>query len=286
MVELRRRLSAVSLGTWLGGVAVLAVVIVAIFAPVVAPYDPNATSLRERNQAPSRQHLLGTDSLGRDVASRVVFGARVSLRVGFISVAVGLAFGVLLGLLAGYFGGIVDQLIMAAMDFLLAFPAILLAIAIVAALGPGLTQVMIAVGVALLPNFARVTRSAVLAVRGAEYVTSALALGASHTRIIGQHILPNVLTPIIVLATLNAAFAIIMEAGLSFLGIGVQPPNATWGTILSDGRSSLVEAPWITLSAGVAISLTVLGLNIMGDGLRDLTDPRTRGATSKGVSRT
>ena len=285
MPEFRRRLAGVNAATWTGTVIVVLVILAAVFAPVIAPYDPNATDLRARNSPPSLEHPFGTDSLGRDIASRIVYGARVSLRVGLVSVSVGLGFGVLFGLLAGYFGGHVDQLTMAAMDFLLAFPAILLAIAIVAALGPGLPQVMVAVGVALLPNFARVTRSAVLSVRNAEYVAAASALGASHLRILARHVLPNVLTPIVVLATLNAAFAIIMEAGLSFLGIGVQPPDATWGSILSDGRSGLVDAPWITMSAGIAISITVLGLNIMGDGLRDLTDPRTRGAMQDSANR-
>lgn len=285
MYELRRRLASINAATWTGTIIVVLVILSAVFAPLIAPYDPNATDLRARNASPSLEHPFGTDSLGRDVASRIVYGARVSLRVGLVSVSVGLGFGVLFGLLAGYFGGRVDQLTMAAMDFLLAFPAILLAIAIVAALGPGLTQVMVAVGVALLPNFARVTRSAVLSVRNVEYVAAAAALGASHTRILAHHILPNVLTPIVVLATLNAAFAIIMEAGLSFLGIGVQPPDATWGSILSDGRSGLVDAPWITMSAGIAISITVLGLNIMGDGLRDLTDPRTRGVVRESANR-
>ena len=272
MTEWRRVLSG---GTLFGAVIVLAVAAMALLAPWLAPHDPNTTNLRMRNAPPSAQHLLGTDGLGRDLTSRVMWGARVSLRVGLVSVAVGLGFGVLLGLVGGYFGGRIDDVINAAMDFLLAFPAILLAIAIVAALGPGLNQVMIAVGIAILPNFARVTRSAVLSVRNLDYVTAARSLGASHLRIIAHHVLPNVLTPIVVLATLNAAFAIIMEAGLSFLGIGVQPPDATWGSILSEGRTSIQNAPWITMSAGVAISLTVLGLNMLGDGLRDLLDPRT-----------
>lgn len=285
MGDLRRRLRGVNKATWVGAAIVSIVLLVAALAPVIAPHDPNATNLRARNSPPSLQHPLGTDALGRDISSRIAYGARVSLRVGLVSVSIGLVFGVLLGLVGGYFGGRVDQVIMAAMDFLLAFPAILLAIAIVAALGPGLTQVMIAVGVALLPNFARVTRSAVLSVRAEEYVVAASALGASHARILAKYVLPNVLTPIVVLATLNAAFAIIMEAGLSFLGIGVQPPDATWGSILSDGRSALVNAPWITMSAGIAISLTVLGLNVLGDGLRDLADPRTRGAVSESSNR-
>lgn len=285
MAEFGRRLSGINKATWAGALIVILVVLVAAFAPVIAPHDPNSTNLRARNSPPSLEHPLGTDALGRDIASRIAYGARVSLRVGLVSVSIGLGFGVLFGLVGGYFGGRVDQLIMAAMDFLLAFPAILLAIAIVAALGPGLTQVMVAVGVALLPNFARVTRSAVLSVRDEEYVVAASALGASHARILARYVLPNVLTPIVVLATLNAAFAIIMEAGLSFLGIGVQPPDATWGSILSDGRSGLVNAPWITMSAGIAISVTVLGLNVLGDGLRDLADPRTRRAVSESTNR-
>jgi len=272
MTEWRRVLSG---GTLFGAIIVAMVMGMALLAPWLAPYDPNTTNLRMRNAPPSAEHLLGTDGLGRDLTSRVMWGARVSLRVGLVAVSVGLGFGVLLGLIGGYAGGRIDDVINAAMDFLLAFPAILLAIAIVAALGPGLNQVMIAVGIAILPNFARVTRSAVLSVRNLDYVTAARSLGASHMRIVARHVLPNVLTPIVVLATLNAAFAIIMEAGLSFLGIGVQPPDATWGSILSEGRTSIQNAPWITMSAGVAISLTVLGLNMLGDGLRDLLDPRT-----------
>lgn len=281
MTELRRIFKG---GTLFGAVIVLMVTAIAVLAPWIAPHDPNTTNLRLRNAPPSTQHLLGTDGLGRDLTSRVIWGARVSLRVGIVSVSVGLVFGVLLGLVGGYFGGRVDDLINAAMDFLLAFPAILLAIAIVAALGPGLNQVMTAVGIAILPNFARVTRSAVISLRNLDYVTAARSLGASHVRIIARHVLPNVLTPIVVLATLNAAFAIIMEAGLSFLGIGVQPPDATWGSILSEGRTSIQNAPWITMSAGVAISLTVLGLNLLGDGLRDLLDPRSGNAAARNAT--
>ena len=281
MTEWRRVLSG---GTLFGVVIVIFVMGMALLAPWLAPYDPNTTNLRMRNAPPSAEHLLGTDGLGRDLTSRVMWGARVSLRVGLVAVSVGLGFGVLLGLIGGYAGGRIDDVINAAMDFLLAFPAILLAIAIVAALGPGLNQVMIAVGIAILPNFARVTRSAVLSVRNLDYVTAARSLGASHIRIVTRHVLPNVLTPIVVLATLNAAFAIIMEAGLSFLGIGVQPPDATWGSILSEGRTSIQNAPWITMSAGVAISLTVLGLNMLGDGLRDLLDPRTNQAARQSAT--
>lgn len=259
-----------------GFVIVLMVVIVGVFAPWLAPKDPNTTSLFDRVKPPSKEYPFGTDNLGRDLLSRIIWGTRVSLQVGVISVSIGMALGVLLGVLAGYYGGRLDLVISAAMDLLLSFPAILLAIAMVAALGPGIVQVMVAVGISLVPNFARITRGSVLAIRSSEFVMASRGLGASNFWIITRHVLPNILTPIVVLATLNAAFAIIMEAGLSFLGIGVQPPDPTWGSILSEGRSHIVSGPWISISSGVAISITVLGLNMLGDGLRDLLDPRMK----------
>ena len=255
---------------------ILIVLLCALLAPWLSPYDPTSTDLYARLSGPSADHLLGTDELGRDVLSRLIWGARVSLKVGLISVSLGMSVGVVVGVLAGYLGKQVDSVLMSLMDLLLTFPSILLAIAIIAALGPGITQVMIAVGIAIVPNFARVSRGSVISLKETDFVRSAEALGASKLRIMARHIAPNILTPIIVLATLNAAFAIIMEAGLSFLGIGVQPPDPTWGSILSDGRQTIRVAPWISLSAGTAISLTVLGLNMVGDGLRDLLDPKMR----------
>lgn len=260
----------------IGLIIVLLVVLVGVFAPWIAPKDPNLTVLRDRITAPSAEYWFGTDDLGRDVLSRVIWGTRVSLQVGVISVSIGMIIGVLLGLVAGFYRGVIDLIISAVMDLLLSFPAILLAIALVAALGPGITQVMIAVGISLVPNFARITRGSVISMRNSEFVQASHSLGANNARLIFSHILPNILTPIVVLATLNAAFAIIMEAGLSFLGIGVQPPDPTWGAILSDGRKHIVSGPWISIFSGTVISITVLGLNMLGDGLRDLLDPRMK----------
>lgn len=260
----------------IGLIIVLLVVLVGVFAPWIAPKDPNLTVLRDRVTAPNAEYWFGTDDLGRDVLSRVVWGTRVSLQVGVISVSIGMVLGILLGLVAGFYRGVIDLIISAVMDLLLSFPAILLAIALVAALGPGITQVMIAVGISLVPNFARITRGSVISIRNSEFVQASHSLGANNARLIFAHILPNILTPIVVLATLNAAFAIIMEAGLSFLGIGVQPPDPTWGAILSDGRKHIVSGPWISIFSGTVISITVLGLNMLGDGLRDLLDPRMK----------
>ncbi len=258
-----------------GIVIILVVVICGVFAPWISPYSPTDTDLYSRMQPPSTKHLLGTDNFGRDLLSRTICGSRVSLQVGIISVLVGMGLGVPLGLVAGY-GGVLETLIMRFMDILLTFPGILLAIAIVATLGPGLLQVMIAVGIASVHRFARVTHGKVLSVRQVNYVEAARGIGASGTRIMVRHILPNVLTPIIVLATLNIASAIIMEAALSFLGIGVQPPSPTWGIILSAGRRSMRTAPWVSTFSGLAIMFTVLGFNLFGDGLRDIMDPKTR----------
>lgn len=259
-----------------GLIIVLAVVFIGIFAPWLAPKDPNLTSLFDRMKPPGGEHPLGTDNLGRDLLSRIIWGTRVSLQVGVISVSIGMFVGVLLGVVAGFYRGLVDTIITAAMDLLLSFPAILLAIALVAALGPGIVQVMVAVGISLVPNFARITRGSVMAIRDNEFVLASRGLGATNYWLITKHVLPNIWTPIVVLATLNAAFAIIMEAGLSFLGIGVQPPDPTWGSILSDGRGQIATGPWISIGAGLAISVTVLGLNMLGDGLRDLLDPRMK----------
>jgi len=266
-----------------GIVIILVVGICAVFAPWISPYGPTDTDLYSRMQAPSTKHLLGTDNFGRDLLSRIIWGSRVSLQVGIISVAVGMGLGVVFGLLAGYYGGVLETLIMRFMDVLLTFPGILLAIAIVATLGPGLLQVTIAVGIASIPRFARVTHGKVLSVREVDYIEAARGIGTSGPAIMARHILPNVLTPIIVMATLNIATAIIMEAALSFLGIGVQPPSPTWGIILSDGRVSIRTAPWISTFSGLAIMFTVLGFNLFGDGLRDIMDPKTRRVIQSGL---
>ena len=263
--------------TAMAGFIIVAVVgISAVCAPWIAPYDPLATDLYARLQPPSLQHPLGTDNLGRDLLSRIIWGARVSLKVGVISVGIGMTAGVLIGLIGAYFGGFTEKSIFSFVDLLLSIPSLLLALAVVATLGPGIVQVMVAVGISLVPAFARVTRGSVLTVKEQNYVTAARALGASHSDIMLRHILPNVLTPIIVLATLNCAFALIMEAALSFLGIGVQPPDPTWGSILSEGQTTIRTASWVSIFSGLSITVTVMGFNLLGDGLRDILDPNMR----------
>lgn len=266
----------------IGAIIVTIVILSGILAPWVAPYDPIKTDLYSRLKPPSREHLLGTDNVGRDVLSRIIWGARVSLKVGVISVGIGMIIGVILGLVGGYFGGITEKSIFSIVDLLLSMPSLLLAIAIVATLGPGIWQVMTAVGISLIPIFARVTRGSVLTVKEQNYVLAAKALGASRVDIMVRHILPNILTPIIVMATLNCAFAIIMEVALSFLGIGIQPPEPTWGLILSNGWQQMRYATWISTFSGLAITITVLGFNLLGDGLRDLMDPTMRRVMQSG----
>jgi peptide/nickel transport system permease protein len=260
-----------------GVVVILAVLVVAAAAPVIAPYDPIANDLRARLQSPSWEHGFGTDDFGRDVFSRVVWGTRISLLVAAIVVAVAALGGALVGLLSGYVGGRLDDLVMRVIDVLLAFPALLLALAVMAALGSSLVNVILAVAVAFLPRFARLQRSVVLSVREREFVLAAEALGMPRLRILWRHVMPNCLAPVIVMSTVSAADAILIEASLSFLGLGVQPPAPTWGAVISDGRSFMQNAPWISGLSGLAIMVTVLGLNLLGDGARDVLDPTLRG---------
>jgi peptide/nickel transport system permease protein len=255
----------------------LLLVIVSILAPVLAPQDPIKTNLSQRLAPPATPgYPLGADELGRDILSRLIWGGRISLLVGFSAVLVAMAFGVLVGLIGGYFGGWLDSLIMRLIDILMAFPAILLAIAIVASLGPGLRNAMLAISIVGIPYYARIVRGSVLSLREQEFVYAARMIGVPGFRILAQHVLPNCLGPLIVAATLDVGWMIMAAAGLSFLGLGAQPPTAEWGVMLSQGRQFIRVAPHISIMPGAAIFLVVLALNLLGDGLRDALDPRLR----------
>lgn len=257
------------------GLIVLMIALAAA-APVIAPHDPLEQALLKRLSPPSAEYPFGTDDLGRDVFSRVIHGGRISLRVGVISVAFGTITGAVLGLLAGYAGRWVDSAISRTMEIVLAFPGTLLAIAIVAARGPGLENTMFAVGLVSVPIYARLMRSSVLALREREFVTAARCIGARDSRILFQHILPNGITPLIVQSTLGIAGAIVEAAALGFLGLGAQPPAPEWGAMLTDARNFLLNAPWAMIFPGLAIMVTVLGFNLFGDGVRDALDPQMK----------
>ncbi|HEX3108728.1 MAG TPA: nickel transporter permease [Thermoanaerobaculia bacterium] len=259
-----------------GALLTIVLIVVAIAAPLLAPFDPNAQDTIRRLEPPSRQHPLGLDDLGRDVLSRILYGSRVSLRVGFSVVLIAAAIGIALGSIAGYFGGAIDVTIMRVCDILLAFPGILLAIALVAVLGPSLNNVILALATIGWVGYARLVRGQVLKVREMEYVTAAKALGARSPRVIVLHVLPNVINPVIVMATLGLAGAILSEAALSFLGLGVQPPTPSWGAMLTSGRQYLGIANHLAIYPGIAIMLAVMGLNFLGDGLIDALDPKYR----------
>jgi peptide/nickel transport system permease protein len=263
-------------GAIAGAVVLILVILLAIFAPMIAPYDPIAQDTSAIRAAPSAAHLFGADNFGRDVFSRVLYGGRMSLPVGFVAVGITAIFGVALGLIAGYYGRRIDTVIMRWVDLMLAFPGILLAMALIAILGTSLFNLMLAVGIAAIPEYTRVVRGTVLSAREAEYVTAARVSGSQDRTIILRHILPNVLPPVIVLATLGIAGAIILGSTLSFLGLGIQPPTPEWGNMLSDGRSMMRHQWWVSFFPGLAIMLTVLAINLLGDGLRDALDPRLR----------
>jgi peptide/nickel transport system permease protein len=271
MRRLLRRPGAVA-----GGAVVLIFVAVALTAPTIAPKDPNEVETRDRRKPPSAEYRLGTDEIGRDVLSRVIYGARISLQVGIIAIGIALSGGTILGVVAGYFGRWVDTFIMRVTDVMLAFPGILMAIAIVAILGPGLYNVMIAVGIEAIPVYARTARASTLSVRETEYVLGARAIGSGHGRILVRYILPNIVAPLIVLATIGVAGSILAAAGLSYIGLGAQPPTAEWGAMLAAARTYIREAWWMSTFPGLAIALVVLALNLFGDGLRDALDPRTQ----------
>ena len=260
------------------GLALVAALLgAAAFAPWLAPRDPAKQSLIEKRALPGAKYLLGADEFGRDILSRVIYGTRVALLVGTVSVVIALTIGLVLGSLAGFAGGWTDTLIMRAMEILLAFPYLLLAIAVVSALGPGVLNTTIAVGIWGAPTVVRLVRGSVLSLRESEYVAAARALGASGPGLVARHVLPNLLPTVIVYATLFMANAILVEAALSFLGLGVQPPTASWGLMVSTGRDLLLVAPHVATIPGVAIMIAVLGFNLLGDGLRDALDPRLRG---------
>ncbi len=255
-------------------VIIVAFVLVAVFAPQIAPYDPTKPDFLAVRKAPSAAHLLGTDDVGRDVLSRLIFGARASLMAGALSVVIAMVLGVPLGLIAGFYRGTVSELIMRFTDALLSFPFLILAVALAAAFGPSLTNAMIAIGVASAPTFIRLTRGQVLAVRAEEYVQAASALGAGDARVLWSHVLPNSLAPLLVQGTLTIATSIIAESSLSFLGLGVQPPTPSWGGMLNVAKNFMGQAPWMAIWPGLAIFVSVLAFNLLGDGVRDAFDPR------------
>ena len=263
-------------GAVVGLVILAALALMALAAPWLSPRDPIRTAPREALQAPGARFLLGSDQFGRDVASRALHGARLSLTVGLISVSIAVGLGTPVGLLSGYYGGRVDGFVMRVVDVLLAFPGILLALAIVSVLSPGLSNVMIAVGLSAVPNYARLVRASVLSAREQLYVEAARALGSHDLSIVARYILPNVVAPLIVTGTLGLGTAILSAAALSFLGLGSQPPQPEWGRMLSEGRDYLREAWWISTVPGLGIMLTVLAMNLLGDGLRDVLDPRLK----------
>lgn len=263
-----------------GGLLILLFVITSIvitfFGPLLLKYDPVQVDVLNKLKPPSKEHWFGTDNFGRDIFTRILYGMPLTLKVGFFSVTLGGVIGVVLGIVSGYYGGIVDTLIMRVMDVLLAFPGILLALAIVSVLGGSLTNVIIAVSIFSVPAFARIVRGSTLSVRKLEYIDAVRALGASNIRIIFKHILPNVMSPIIVQVTLRIATAILTASGLSFLGLGAQPPDPEWGAMLNDGRTYMKTAPHIIMFPGIMIVIVVLAFNIFGDGLRDALDPKMK----------
>ena len=266
-----------SKGGILGVLIIGLLFIIALLAPSIAPYSATKQDFAESFRPPSREHLLGTDSYGRDILSRVIYGARISLRVGVIATGIGLIIGTILGLLAGYYGGWIDHIVQWLTDTSWSFPTVLYALVLTVIIGAGLTTALIAIGLAYWARFSRLIRGEVLAIRESDFVEAARAIGASNNRIIIRHILPNSIASTIVLSTLIMGQAIAEEAMLSFLGIGTQPPTPSWGLMLSEGREFISNAPWLTIFPGVAIVITVIGFSLLGDGLRDILDPHLKG---------
>ncbi len=259
-----------------GGVVVAAMILIALLAPLVAPYDPNALDLSAQLVPPSPGHWFGTDDLGRDVLSRMIYGAQISLSVGFVAVGISFAIGIVLGSVAGFYGGRLDTAIMWLVDVMLVFPSIFLILAVIAFVGPSLFNIMVIIGCTSWMGVARLVRAEFLALREREFVAAVRAQGARNARIIFRHVLPNAMAPVLVSATFSVAGAILLESGLSFLGLGVPPPRATWGSLLSDGKAMIEVASWLTLFPGLAIFVTTLAYNLLGEGIRDALDPRLR----------
>lgn len=271
-----RREFVKNLGAVIGLIFLIVVLLAALFAPLLATHDPLERSVTDRLMKPSAVHLMGTDSLGRDILSRVLYGGRVSLQVGIFSVIASTVVGVPLGLIAGYFGGAIDDVIMRVMDVILAFPGLILTIWLVSMLGPSLGNIVFAIAFWSVPSFARLARGNTLSIRETDYIVAERCIGAGNVRILLRHILPNIFAPLIVMATMNLSNAVIAGASLSFLGLGVRPPTPEWGAILNDGRSYLRNAWWIAFFPGITITLVVLAANLVGDALRDALDPRVR----------
>ena len=282
------RLQAVTRGVWrlikekplgaCGGMIVVVLLLCALLAPLIASYPYDQTNVRQRLKPPGTQFYLGTDNLGRDLFSRIIYGARISVTVGFGAVSIGICVAIMVGVTSGYFGGKFDVLVQRLVDAQMSIPFLMFLLSVMAVLGPGLLNVILTLGIASAANSSRIIRSAVLTVKENQYVEAARAVGASHGRVILRYILPNVMAPIIIIATIGLGFAILAESALSFLGFGVPPPYPSWGEMLSgSGRSYMYKAPWMSIWPGVAISLAVFGFNMLGDALRDLLDPRLRG---------
>jgi peptide/nickel transport system permease protein len=257
-----------------GLILVLGLFLVSILAPWIAPYDPYAIDLKQVLMPPSPQHFLGTDTLGRDVLSRIIYGSRVSLKVGFVAVGLATIIGLLLGAVAGYYGGLVDQTIMRLVDLMLCIPVLFLILAVIAGLGPSIWNIMVVIGLTGWMGVARLVRAEFLSLREREFVAASRALGASDARLIFRHLLPNALAPVMVSATLGVAGAILMESALSFLGLGVQPPTPSWGNIITAGQANIEIAWWLSLFPGLAILVTVMSYNLLGEGIREAIDPR------------
>lgn len=260
----------------IGGAIIGAILFGALLAPVIAPYSPYDLDVASMLQEPGAAHWLGTDELGRDVLSRTIYAAQISMKVAFIAASIGLVFGTLIGVVAAYFGGWVDLALMRFMELLFSFPAILLAVVLMASLGTSIFNAMIAIGIVFIPGFSRLARAATEVVLREQYVEAARAVGMSHGRILAREVLPNILAPLLVEAAVAFSYAILLESALSFLGLGAQPPDPSWGNMLSTGRGFMSQAPWLSIVPGLAIFLSVLGFNLIGDGMRDVLDPHLR----------